>query len=299
MKDNNKKPREYRDALSGVYIPEWSELSEDEKQEALKEIYVDALNHIYMASALNEIVKNDGKFYFNSEIIADSLFKHLYRFVAEDKIRNEDNYRFLEEHPEYLATYEARYKIGREFAEAYFGQAYMDKVKPEFLVKEIKMTKEKQPYKSSAFSDEIKAKLDKIRNMSDKELLDMLKDDDKMKELTDIKCDFVMPDKNTIDLEALYLNAKRILIEAGEDIDNENISQLIINYMQKTRSRVKFCLKQLAEKDKKIHDLNLRIHELESDLRISNWLDEEFDKAEAEYENNNHSEEANDTSSSN
>lgn len=34
MEDNNKKPREYRDALSGIYIPEWRELTKDERQEA-------------------------------------------------------------------------------------------------------------------------------------------------------------------------------------------------------------------------------------------------------------------------
>ena len=257
MKDNNKKPREYRDALSDVYIPEWSELTEDERQEACKEIYVNALNHIYMASAFNEIVKFAIKLDFNDEIIIDSLFKYLYRFVAEDKIRAKDTDRFLEEHPEFKGVYGARYKIGKEF-----GQAYMDKVKPEFLFKEIKIANEKQPYTSSAFSDEIKAKIDKIKNMSDKELLEVLKDDDKMKELTDIKGDFVIPSK--------------------DDIDTKDISQLIINYMQKSHDRVKFCLNQLAEKDKKIHSLNLRIRELESDLRIIN-----------------HSEEANNTSSSN
>jgi hypothetical protein len=331
MKDNNKKQRDYRDVLAGIDVPDWNEMTEEERQEAMMEIVAFIECITYTSYMLNEAVKRD------NHDLAISLFNALYRQVLMERKKSDETAKFLEEHPQYKADYNLAVETAKNMVEEYNKTKY--KLKPEF--------------QSSYYTDKIKQRIAEVRNMSDGELLKIINNDDKMKELSnkikeehnftipslissieayaatgnpDLSSDenkleyamsyfknavnffmygdnikqcidevedgsdivskffrmFIQYHSWIIDFESLYLNIKSILIKAGEDIDNENISQLIINYIQKTRGKVKWCLNQLSEKDKKIHDLNIRIRELES-----------------EHENNNRSEEVNNTSSSN
>lgn len=80
------------------------------------------------------------------------------------------------------------------------------------------------------------------------------------------------------------------LYDAGVDVKNPNDPwDEVLEYLTETPKKIKSLLMLLDEKDK-------RIRELESDLRIRNYLDKEFNKFEND--NNNHPEENTDNSDS-
>ena len=85
-------------------------------------------------------------------------------------------------------------------------------------------------------------------------------------------------------------NINQALYDAGVDVKNPSDPwDELLEYLIETPKKIKSVLMLLDEKDK-------RIRELESDLRIRNYLDEEFNKFEND--NNNHPEENTDNSDS-
>ena len=85
-------------------------------------------------------------------------------------------------------------------------------------------------------------------------------------------------------------NINQALYDAGVDVKNPSDPwDELLEYLTETPKKIKSLLMLLDEKDK-------RIRELESDLRIRNYLDKEFNKFEND--NNNHPEENTDNSDS-